>query len=412
MFTRQDAETLDQTDPLRDYRQRFRLPEGMIYLDGNSLGPAPKSVFEELASAAGTEWADDLITSWNKAGWFKLTDTLGDRVGQLVGAAPGQCVVCDTTSINIYKALHAALSLRPDRTVIVSEGGSFPTDLYMIDGVIQTRPDLTVRLEGRDAVTLEELIDETVAVVLVNQVDYRSGRIRDMAKVTEQAHKAGAIVVWDLCHSAGNMPVDLDGCDADFAVGCSYKYLNGGPGAPAFIYAARRHHGQFRQPLSGWWGHQAPFEFNQNYQADPGIRAMLCGTQPILSLRAMKAGLDAVADVDLQLIRQKSMAMTDLFIRLVEERCEGYGLSLFSPREARMRGSQVSFRHENGFAIVQALIDRKVIGDFRKPDIMRFGFAPLYLRFADVWDAADHLEQVLRTEEWRQDRFQVKGEVT
>lgn len=412
MITQADVSNLDQADPLRDMKSRFRLPERMIYLDGNSLGAAPEQVFSDLAQASEHEWAQDLITSWNKAGWFELPSSLGDQLGALVGAAPGQLVVCDSTSINIYKALYAALSMRPERQVIVSEGGSFPTDLYMIEGVRQQNPEIEVRLEERDASRIDDLIDEKTAVVLVNQVDYRSGRLRDMVSLTRRAHEAGALVIWDLCHSAGVLPIALDAYAVDFAVGCSYKYLNGGPGAPAFIYAAKRHHGQFRQPLSGWWGHTQPFAFRQTYEADRGIKALLCGTQPVLSMRAVKAGLDVLSDVDLQLVRQKSMALTDLFIALVEHSCTSFGVSLVSPRNAMERGSQVSFSHEAGFAIVQALIARGVVGDFRKPNIMRFGFAPLYLSFMDVWQAAQHLEAVLTMEEWREDRFQVRGAVT
>ncbi|SDR56671.1 Kynureninase [Rhizobiales bacterium GAS113] len=405
-------EARDAEDPLRQMRDLFVLPEGMIYLDGNSLGPAPKAAFAELETAARQEWAQGLIRSWNSAGWFTLTDKLGDQLGRLIGAARGQTVVSDTTSINVYKALHAGFSLNPGRTVIVAEGSSFPTDLYMAEGVAATRSGASLRLEGVDAPSIEELIDERVAVMLVNHVDYRSGALRDMAALTRKAHAAGAIIVWDLCHSAGALPVDLDGANVDLAIGCTYKYLNGGPGAPAFIYAAHRHHEQLQQPLSGWWGHAKPFAFEQGYRPDAGIRRLLCGTQPILSLRALQASLDLWDDVDLAQLRRKSIALTDLFIELVEAMCGEHGVKLASPRDGQARGSQVSFSHPDGYAVMQALIARGVIGDFRAPDVIRFGFAPLYIRYRDVFDAATILRDVLQSGEWRDARFSTRSAVT
>jgi len=403
---------MDDADPLRSMRDRFSLPEGIIYLDGNSLGPASRSVFRELELAAKQEWGEGLIRSWNAAGWFDLPVELGDRIGRLIGAAPGQTVVCDTTSINIYKALHAAMGLRPGRSTIVAENDSFPTDLYMAEGVISTLPGTRLLLEGVDAPTIEELIDEGVGVVLINHVNYRSGRLCDMAALTRKAHDAGALVVWDLCHSAGALPVDLDGADVDFAVGCTYKYLNGGPGAPAFIYIAERHQADARQPLSGWWGHARPFAFEPRFDAGVGIRKFQCGTQPILSLRALKAALDIWEEVDMEEVREKSIKLTDLFIRLVEARCGSFGFSLESPREGAERGSQVSFAHDHAYQIMQALIARGVIGDFRAPSTLRFGFTPLYLRYRDVLHAVEVLEEVLRTEAWKEERFTIRAAVT
>lgn len=406
------VDALDASDPLRHMRERFILPEGVIYLDGNSLGAASKAAFAELEAAARQEWAQGLIRSWNSAGWFELTQQLGDRIGRLIGADAGETVVTDTTSTNIYKALHAALSLRPGRSVIVAEAGSFPTDLYMAEGVATTRPGTQIRLEGVDAPTIEELIDDSVAVVLVNHVNYRSGELRDMVALTRKVHEAGAVIVWDLCHSAGALPVDLNGADADLAVGCTYKYLNGGPGAPAFIFAAARHHRNLRQPLSGWWGHAKPFAFERSYEADPGIRRFLCGTQPILSLRALKGALSIWDDVDMGLLREKSVALGDLFIELVEANCGRFGVELASPRDGALRGSQVSFAHEHSYAIMQALIERGVIGDFRAPDVMRFGFAPLYIGYRDIWNAVDTLRDILETGTWREARFSVRAAVT
>jgi len=402
----------DAADPLRHMRDRFVLPEGVIYLDGNSLGAASKNAFAELEKAAHDEWAEGLIRSWNRAGWFELALQLGDKVGRLIGAAPGETVVCDTTSVNIYKALHAALWLRPDRSVIVAEGGSFPTDIYMAEGVAATRPGVSIRLEGVDAPSIEDLIDDQVAVVLVNHVNYRTGALRDMAALIRKAHEAGAVIIWDLCHSAGALPVDLNGSNADFAVGCTYKYLNGGPGAPAFIYAARRHHENIRQPLTGWWGHARPFAFERGYAAGTGIHRFLCGTQPILSMRALKGALDIWDDVDLTLLREKSIGLTDLFIELVEATCGEYGVTLEGPRQGAQRGSQVSFAHEHAYEIMQALIDRGVIGDFRAPDVMRFGFTPLYVGYRDVWNAVAILRDILATGSWKDERFAVRAAVT
>lgn len=405
-------EAMDAADPLRSMRDRFILPEGVIYLDGNSLGAASHAAFSELQAAASKEWAQDLIRAWNTASWFDMPTELGDRIGRLIGAAPGQTVVCDTTSTNIYKVLHAALAMRPNRSVIVAEGNSFPTDLYMAEGVASTRAGAVLRLEGVDAPGIEELIDESVAVVLVNHVNYKSGELRDMAALTRKAHAAGALIVWDLCHTAGALPVDLDGANVDFAVGCTYKYINGGPGAPAFIYAATRHLADVRQPLSGWWGHARPFAFEQGYAADAGIRRFLCGTQPILTMRALKGALDIWDDVDMTALRTKSIALTDLFIQLVEAKCGAYGLELESPRDGAKRGSQVSFVHPHAYQVMRALIERGVIGDFRAPATVRFGFTPLYVGYKDVWQAVEVLEDIMRTGAWKDERFAVKSAVT
>lgn len=410
--TRQAIAAMDAQDPLRHLRAQFILPEGEVYLDGNSLGPASHAAQEQLALAAQEEWAQSLIRSWNTAGWFDLPLQLGDRIGRLIGAAAGQVVVADTTSVNIYKALHAALGLRPGRNVIVAESGSFPTDLYIAEGVASTLPGVRLRLEGVDADRIEDLLDGDVAAVLVNQVNYKTGALRDMAALTARIHEAGAMAIWDLCHSAGALPVELDAAGADFAVGCSYKYLNGGPGAPAFIYVARRHLGQATQPLSGWWGHARPFAFEPGYDGDAGIRRFQCGTQPMLSMRALKGALTVWDGVDLQALRAKSMALTDLFVELVEDLCAGQGLELESPRAAALRGSQIAFRHDHAHAVMQALIARGVIGDFRAPATLRFGFAPLYLRYADVLHAAEVLADVLKTASWQDPRFAVKAAVT
>lgn len=405
-----EAAALDRVDPLAGKRELFELPAGVIYLDGNSLGPPPKAVFAELDRAARQEWGQGLIRSWNDAGWWTLTDTMGDRVGRLIGAGAGQTVVTDTTSINVFKALHAAFALRPQRTVILAERGSFPTDLYMAEGVASSHPGAELRLAS-DNDDLAGMIDERTAVVLINHVDYRTGALRDMAALTRCAHQMGALVVWDLCHSAGIVPIELDALDVDLAIGCTYKYLNGGPGAPAFIFANRRHHDGLAQPLSGWWGHAAPFAMESGYRPAPGIRRLLCGTQPILSLRALKAALDALEGVDIAAVRAKSLALTGFFMELVEPLCREFGARIITPRDDG-RGGQVAIAHAQAYPVVQALIARGIIGDFRAPDIMRFGFAPLYLSYREVAEAVVALHEVLASEAWRDAQFSAKALVT
>jgi len=400
------------TDPLAHYRDQFHIPDGVIYLDGNSLGAMVKTAPARLEKAIKQEWANDLITSWNKAGWWQLPLTLGGKIAPLIGAAPDSVVVTDSTSINIYKALHAALALRPDRSVIVAEHNSFPTDLYMAQGVTSTRPNLERRLIGEVGSELDQALDENVAVVLLNHVDYRSGTLLDMAAITAKIHKSGAIAVWDLCHSAGVFPVELDAADVDFAIGCSYKYLNGGPGAPAFIYANKRHHDQITQPLTGWWAHVEPFAFKQDFASHNGMRAFLCGTQPILSMIALEAALEVFEGIDMTVMREKSKALTSLFADLVLADADRFGIALYGPKDAENRGSQVSFSHQNGYAIMQALIARGVIGDFRQPDIIRFGFSPLYISFDDVRNAAQILLDILTSGAWKQYEHHQDGTVT
>lgn len=411
-ITLQSVRAMDAQDDLRSFRERFVIPDQMIYLDGNSLGPAPKTAFTALEHAAKVEWGQDLIRSWNSAGWFELPLKLGDKIGQLTGAAKGQIAVCDSTSVNIFKALSAAASLRPDRKIIVAEGTSFPTDLYMAEGFIASQPDMQLKLEGVHADRIEDLITPDVGVVLLNHVNYRSGHLHDMKAMTRRIHEAGAIVVWDLCHSAGALDVQLDDCNVDFAVGCSYKYINGGPGAPAFIYVAERHQHHARQPLSGWWGHARPFAFEQQYEAAPAIARFLCGTQPILSMQALNGALEAWDGVNMVKLRNKSLALTDLFIQLVEERCAGFDLQLITPRNHNERGSQVGLTHPHAYEVMQALIDAQVVGDFRAPDVLRFGFTPLYISFEEVWNAVEILHEVLVTEHWKNPSFATQNAVT
>jgi kynureninase len=410
-LTRDDCRALDAADPLAQKRGAFALPEGVIYLDGNSLGALPQSTPSRIAAVIDREWGDDLITSWNKHGWIDLPRRIGDKIARLIGAAPGEVVVADSTSIDLFKVLAAALALNPGRRVILSERDNFPTDLYIAQGLIDLlgrRHEL--RLVAADA--LPSAIDDETAVLLLSHVNYRTGAVRDMAALTAAAHARGALAIWDLAHSAGAMEVDLTGANADFAVGCGYKFLNGGPGAPAFVFAAKRHQERAIQPLSGWLGHAAPFAFESAYRPAAGIDRFISGTPPILSLAALEVGVDLALSVDQGLVRAKAMALTDLFIRAVEQQCAGFDLALISPREATQRGSQVSFTHAQAYAVMQALIAGGVIGDVRAPDILRFGFAPLYLRFVDAWDAAEALREVLATSAWDQPRFHRRAAVT
>ena len=401
----------DAADPIGALRDRFVIPDGLIYLDGNSLGPMPRAAESTFRRTIEQEWGQDLIKSWNSAGWFEMPLRLGDRIGALIGAAPGQTVVCDTTSINLYKAVHAAMALRPNRDVVIAEAGSFPTDLYIIEGAMKSagRP-MQRRLVGADAPSIEALLDERVAVVALSQVDYRTGALVDVAAVTDWVHKAGALVVWDLCHSAGVIEIEFDRHAIDFAVGCTYKYLNGGPGSPAFISVAAAHQAAATHPLSGWWGHAAPFAFDRDFRPDAGIKRFLCGTPPIISLRGVDAALDALEGVEVAALREKSLSLTGLFMARIAALLPG--LDIVTPRQGPLRGSQVSIAFEHGYSVVQAMIERGVIGDFRAPDIMRFGFAPLYLRFVDAWDAADILAGCIRDEVWRDPRYSQRLAVT
>jgi kynureninase len=417
-LTRQSCVQLDAQDALAPLRHQFSLPEGVIYLDGNSLGVLPKTAAARAAQVVTEEWGVGLIRSWNTAGWMELPQRIGNKIARLVGAGEGELVVADSTSVNLFKVLSAALRIaqsdNPQRKVILSERSNFPTDLYIAESLAQQH-GMTLQLV--DADEIGKHLDDKLAVLMLTQVNYRTGRVHDMAALTAAAHQAGALTVWDLAHSAGALPVDLTGSGADFAVGCGYKYLNGGPGAPAFVWASPRHAERFWQPLAGWLGHAAPFDFTSDYRPAPGINRYICGTPPVISLAVLECGLDTVLAAEphggMQALRAKSVALTELFIQLVEARCGGHGLTLASPRDSAQRGSQVSFAHQtDGYAIMQALIARGVIGDFRAPDILRFGFTPLYVRFVDVWDAVEHLVQVMEAGEWKQPRFQVRSAVT
>lgn len=404
-----DCVALDAADPLAGKRGEFHLPEGVIYLDGNSLGPLPTGVERRVVDLIRRQWGEDLIVSWNKHGWMDLPAKVGARIARLVGAEPEAVISADSTSVNLFKLVCAALALNPGRMTILSDSGNFPTDLYIGAGAAALMDQgVSLRVVTPEAVL--DAIDSDTALVMLTHVDYRTGRVHDMAAITAAAQAKGALMLWDLAHSAGALPVDLARCNADFAVGCSYKYLNGGPGAPAWLYVAPRHQGLARSPLSGWLGHAAPFAFDLDYRPAEGIGRFICGTPNMLSLVALDAALDVFDGVDMTMIRTKSMALGDLFIRLVEQECEGFALG--SPAQAVQRGSQVSLKHRQGYAIMQALIARGVIGDFRSPDVLRFGFCPLYVRYADIWAAVQHLKAVMAGAEWQQAEFQTRAKVT
>lgn len=424
LTTRSACEAADKSDPLAQFRDEFALPASMIYLDGNSLGARPKAAADRARDVLEREWGEDLIGSWNKNHWFALPQRIGEKIGRLIGGGDGECVATDTTSINVFKALAAALRIQqqdaPGRRVILSERENFPTDLYMVEGLIDFLGDVDGRgyelrlIDDEDSLeaALSAEAGADVAAVMLTHVNYRTGAMWRMNEVTSLAHGAGALMLWDLCHSAGAVPVDLSAADADFAVGCTYKYLNGGPGSPAFIWASARHLARVEQPLSGWWGHQRPFDMAVQYEPADGAARLLVGTQPILSMATMEVGIDLALRADQAELRAKSLALTSLFIALVEDRLAGHPLTLITPRDEQLRGSHVSFRHPEGFAVMKALIAEGVVGDYREPEVLRFGFAPLYNSYTDVWDAVETLARVLNEEIWRAPEFQERGAVT
>jgi kynureninase len=404
-------ESIDLGDPLRSMRDAFLLPGGVVYLDGNSLGAMPRQTPERLQQVAAGQWGQDLIASWTAHDWIGAPHRVGDKIARLIGAGPGEVAVSDSTSVNLFKLLAAACSMRPDRRIILSEPGNFPNDLYIAQG-LQAISDgrLELRLAPRDR--LEDAIDDQVAVVLLTHVHYKSAALHDMARITARAHAQGALTLWDLSHSTGAVAVDLTQAQADFAVGCGYKYLNGGPGAPAYLFVARRHQAAAVSPIAGWLGHARPFEFIDDYAPAPGIGRFLAGTPSILGIAALEVGVDLMLMADSNCLVDKSRSLSEGFIALVESRCAGQGLELVSPREPGARGSHVAYRHAHAYAVIQALIGRGVIGDFRAPDLMRFGFAALYNRHADSWHAVEALRDVLQTAAWDRPAFHQRLDVT
>lgn len=395
---RQACAEQDREDPLRFTRARFELPEGAIYLDGNSLGALPRGVRDRMADVVGREWGRDLIASWNSADWYGAPARVGAKLAPILGAAPDEVTVTDSISVNLFKLLMAAARMRPDRSEILAEAGNFPSDNHIVESVARLL-GWTARFVPADEIAAA--VGERTGVVTLSHVNYRSAAMQDMASVTGRVQAAGALIVWDLAHSSGAVELDLSGSGADFAVGCGYKYLNGGPGAPSHVFVARRHQAGLDQPLTGWFSHADPFKFDPGFARAEGMRAMLCSTPPMLSLLAFASALDAYAGVAMTDLAAKGRALCDLFLALHDERLARFGTSVASPREGGRRGSHVSIRHPDGFAIVKALIARGITGDFRAPDAMRFGFAPLYLRFVDVFDAVAAMEEVISGETWR-----------
>jgi len=411
-MTNNQLALMDQNDPLAKKVAAFQLPVDLVYLDGNSLGCLPLAAKQRAREVVEQQWGQDLIKSWNLHQWIDLPVSAGEKIGGLIGAAPGQTICCDSVSVNLFKLLSAALMMQPGRSVVLSQRGNFPTDLYMVQGLARLLGDdkCTLRLAADDDIA--SAMDDSVAVVLLSHVNFRSGALYDMGEITEKAHANGILVIWDLAHSAGVVPVQLDECDVDFAVGCGYKYLNGGPGAPAFLYAASRHHASVQQPLSGWMGHQAPFDFDNEYHAGAGVTGFLSGTPPVVSLSILDAALDIFADINIVDVRKKSLALADLFLQMVEQVPELCKLTLISPREESRRGSQLAYRHPQAFAICQALIAQGVIADFRAPDILRVGFSPLFLRFTDIGHSVQVLSAIMRDERWRDPVYAVRHKVT
>ena len=411
MFTRKQALALDRADPLKRKAKEFSLPKDIIYLDGNSLGVLPKAARARVKHAVDVEWGDDLITSWNKHGWWHLPRVTGDKIARLIGAETGSVIVADTISVNLFKVLSAAVQKRHERKIILSDSGNFPSDLYVAQGLTQFMSDGHA-LKVVEPEAILDSITEDVAVVMVTETDYRSARRHDMKAVTAKAHEKGALVIWDLAHSAGAVPGRLMEVDADFAIGCTYKYLNGGPGSPAFVFVHPRLQNDVIPALVGWWGHAKPFGFEQQFRPADGVTRFQCGTQPILSMQALDAALDVWADVDMDVVYAKAQKQCQIFTELVEERLGHHGLTLYGSRDWASRGSHVCLRHEQSYAIMQALISKGVIGDFRAPDMMRFGFTPLYVSYADVFDAVEILAKIMDRRLWDKPKFMAKAAVT
>ncbi|HYF23758.1 MAG TPA: kynureninase [Caulobacteraceae bacterium] len=408
--TRQDCAELDAADPLGFARERFSLPAGVIYLDGNSLGALPRATPQRLAEVVAREWGHDLIRSWNTAGWIDLPARVGARIANLIGADADEVVAADSTSVNLFKLASAAVRRNAPRRVVLAEAGDFPTDLYMLQG-LEAQLGGAIEFRPLPRQDLIEAIGPEVALVVLTQVNYRTGEVWDMAAVDRRAREAGALTLWDLSHSAGVLDVRLNADGADLAVGCGYKYLNGGPGAPAFLFVAKRLQGDLQTPLSGWMGHAAPFAFADRYEPAAGVRRMLCGTPTILGLAALEEGLKSFDGVSMAEARAKAARLGDLFLERVEARLPGV-FSLGCPRAGARRGGQVSLRHPHGYPIMQALIERGVVGDFRAPDVLRFGFAPLYVRHVDAFDAAERLAEVMESGAWREPRYAEVAAVT
>ena len=403
---------LDKDDSLASKRDEFDLPENTIYLDGNSLGALPKAVKSRLGEVVNQQWGNDLIKSWNIHQWIDLPTQVGEKIAPIIGADKGQVICCDSISVNLFKLLSSALTLNTGRNIVVSTEDNFPTDLYMVQGLSELLGEDLCQLKLVAESSIEQSLTDDVAVLLLTQVNFRTGQLLDMQLLTKLAHDKGILVIWDLAHSAGALPVELDKCDVDFAVGCGYKYLNGGPGSPAFLYVAKRHQGAVKQPLSGWMGHVKPFGFNADYHGAGDINQYLCGTPSVLAMSALDTALDVWKNVEISQIRDKSIGLANVFITLVQSYDILADLTLCSPLDASQRGSQLAFSHDNAFALCQALIEKGVIADFRAPNILRFGFTPLYTSYEDIWNAVTILVDIVKTRLYTEPRFNKAGKVT
>ena len=412
-LTREDFIKLDTLDPIKKVREEFALPKDVIYFDGNSLGPLPKNTIKSLDSVIQREWGNGLIRSWNDENWINLPRNLGNQIAPLIGAKEGEVIVVDSTSVNLFKVLSSALMLNGNRKVIVSEAVNFPSDLYILEGVNNMFGESYERClidEGDDEI--EKYIDSSTAVVVLSHINYKTGRITDLNKITTFAHEKGALVVWDISHSVGVLPMNLHDLGVDFAVGCTYKHLNGGPGAPGFLFVHSSLIEKVSQPLTGWLGHIKPFDFEVEYQPANDINKFICGTPPIIAYKAIESGLEIFKDLSIIEIREKSIKLSEMFIQLMQQECTEFGFMLFSPKNSEQRGSQISFLHENAYSIIQALISHGIIGDYREPNVMRFGISPLYMRFEDVWNAITCLREIMQTGEWQSEKFKNKNYVT
>jgi len=412
-LTREDFIKLDTLDSIKKVREQFALPKDVIYFDGNSLGPLPKNTIKSLDSVIQREWGDGLIRSWNDENWINLPRNLGNQIAPLIGAKEGEVIVVDSTSVNLFKVLSSALMLNKNRKVIVSEAANFPSDLYILEGVNNMFGESYERClidEGDDEI--EKYIDSSTAVVVLSHINYKTGRITDLKKITTFAHEKGALVVWDISHSVGVFPMNLHDLGVDFAVGCTYKHLNGGPGAPGFLFVHSSLIEKVSQPLTGWLGHIKPFDFEVEYKPANDINKFICGTPPIIAYKAIESGLEIFKDLSIIEIREKSTKLSEMFIQLMKQECTEFGFTLFSPKNSEQRGSQISFLHENAYSIIQALISHGIIGDYREPNVMRFGISPLYMRFEDVWNAITCLREIMQTGEWQSEKFKKKNYVT
>ncbi len=412
MITREAVVELDRLDPLALQRDAFALPRDKVYLDGNSLGALPRAVAVRVQDTVQQQWGADLISSWNTHGWIDLPQRVGEKIAPLVGAARDQVICADSISVNLFKLLSVVSMLRPGRPLVLSAADNFPTDLYMVQGLSRLLGEQNLRLVQVAEAEITDALNEQVAAVLLSHVNFRTGRILPMAEITAATQAAGALSIWDLAHSAGAMPVALDECQVDFAVGCGYKYFNGGPGAPAWVYAAERHQDAVQQPLSGWMGHREPFAFDPDYEPAAGMLQYLCGTPPVLSMAALDAALELFADIDMQAVRAKSVALGTLFLELLHKTELAAALRLLSPSEPELRGSQLAFSHPQAYGLVQAWIERGVVADFREPDVLRVGFSPLYNSYCDIWQALEALREVVAHSEHLDQRWQQRQKVT